>query len=148
LQSSYDIYLDGTLSRFNASSTATNSTVPLFKATGLPSIPHVLSIHNTGTQAVTSANSTSVLNINAITWELRDRYGNATSMSISSNEDDSTAFSWHPFDYWMTETQNFVDGSESTTITTQCVLLLFHSSHTPHQYYPQHYQLIGLLYAV
>ncbi|CAG8775657.1 588_t:CDS:2, partial [Acaulospora colombiana] len=47
---SYDVYLDGTPSRFNASAAVTDSTIPLFKATGLPSIPHTISIHNTGSQ--------------------------------------------------------------------------------------------------
>lgn len=115
---SYDVYLDGTPSRFNASNAATNQTIPLFKATGLPSIPHTLSIHNTGSQDVSSSNDTSLLNIYALTWEMRDRYGNATSMGVSSLEDEWGDFSFHPFDYWMTETSSFLDGLRNLTITT------------------------------
>lgn len=76
-----------------------------------------MSIHNTGTNGT----SPSYLDLSVITWEERDKYGNATDMSIHGDEDDSSAFSWHPFDMWTSQTQTVVQdpgaGEGSSTIS-------------------------------
>jgi hypothetical protein len=102
------VYLDGTPTRVPPSNGPLDLGVPLFQSTGLQSIPHVLSIHNTGTNG--SINS-GYLDLAVITWEERDIYGNATDVSIQGDEDDSSAFSWHPFDMWTAQTQIVVEDS-------------------------------------
>ena len=102
------MYLDGTLNRFDATNGPPDISIPLFQAIGLPPIPHVLSIHNTGTNHTTNAG---YLDLAFITWEERDMYGNASSVSIQGDENDSSAFSWYPFGAWFSQTQNVPEDS-------------------------------------
>jgi hypothetical protein len=102
------VYLDGTPTRVPSSNGPPDIDVPLFQSTGLQSIPHVLSVHNTGMNG--SINS-GYLDLAVITWEERDMYGNATDVSIQGDEDDSNAFSWHPFDMWTAQNQIVVEDS-------------------------------------
>jgi hypothetical protein len=117
------VYLDGTQTRFPPSSGPPNISVPLFQSIGLQSIPHVLSIHNTGTNG--SINS-GYLDLAVITWEERDKYGNATGVSIQGDEDNSSAFAWYPFDMWIAQNQIVTEdspgggqGSSSISISVQ-----------------------------
>lgn len=104
----YDVYLDGTLSRFNASNSS-STTVPLFQTMGLPCTPHVLSIHNTGTNVTTDP---SYLDLATIIWEERDQFGNATSM-LPWEDEDSSGFGWYPFDEWTVQSQTLLQDSAS-----------------------------------
>lgn len=101
---SYDVFLDGTPQRFEPSTGPTDVNAPLFQASNLQAIPHVLSIHNT------EASGSSYLDLAFVTWEERDKYGNATSISTQGDEDDSSSMSWHPFDMWMSETEVVAPG--------------------------------------
>jgi hypothetical protein len=83
-------------------------TVPLFQTVGLQSTPHVLSIHNTGTNVTTNG---SYLDLAAITWEERDLYGNASSLETGGDDNTASTFRWYPFDEWMTQSQTMIDDS-------------------------------------
>jgi hypothetical protein len=100
---------------------------PLFKATGMPSIPHHLSIRNTGVNNTHDATSLDLLNF---VWEGRDRYGNASTMDVINQNDDSPSFAYHPSDVWTTETETVEEHSAqvnyNVTVGTQYVSLLCH----------------------
>ncbi|KAG8855180.1 hypothetical protein FRB91_002600 [Serendipita sp. 411] len=106
---SYDVYLDGTLHPFEASDHSDTDT-PLFYQNGLLSIPHVVSIHHTG------SNGTAI-DLSAIVWEERDMGNNATSSVISGEEDDSPNIAWHPLDRWSSERQTVLQDSGISNVT-------------------------------
>jgi hypothetical protein len=101
------VYLDGALSRFNGSRSV-DITVPLFQTVGIQPTPHVLSIHNTGTNVTTNP---SYLDLAAITWEEQDRYGNASSLAVEEGDNTASTFGWYPFDEWMVRLQTMIDDS-------------------------------------
>ncbi|PVF97551.1 hypothetical protein CPB86DRAFT_797988 [Serendipita vermifera] len=110
-RASYNVFLDGTLSKFNATDIETIPNKPLFQATGLSNGPHTLSLHNTGTQGLSSSNSSSLLNVFLITWEIADRYDNATQIIHSSSDYEWNTASWNPSDSWKADILSVVEGS-------------------------------------
>lgn len=111
-RSSFDVYLDGTLSRFDGSNEPSDVTDPLFSKTGLLFIPHVVSIHNTG---ALSLGSSPYLDLAYVTYEYRDKFGNATSMDVSGDYADSRNIAWYPPEEWTTSTRVVLLGSQNVT---------------------------------